>query len=79
MFPRKYFFFYETRKKRGNKKSFVNGKGVFQYSCILLRLGNTLELTHLGASLGEDTLQLEPPPSAKCGSISKRAASFGLR
>ncbi len=49
MFPRKYFFFYETRKKRGNKKSFVNGKGVFQYSCILLRLGNTLELTHLGA------------------------------
>jgi hypothetical protein len=31
------------------QKSVVNGKGVFQYSCILLRLGNTLELAHLGA------------------------------
>jgi len=72
-------FFNETRKKGGNKKSVVNGKGVFQYSCILLRFGNMLELTHLGAPPSGGHTPTGTSPSAKCGSTLKRAASFGLR
>jgi hypothetical protein len=35
IFPRKYFLFYEMRKKRGNEKRFTKGK--FLYSCVPLR------------------------------------------
>jgi hypothetical protein len=48
--------FYETGKKQGNKKRVVYEGERFQFSCILLRFGNTLGLTTSGApSSGECT------------------------
>jgi len=51
------FLFYETGKTGGNKKRVVLHEGRFLYLCLLLRFGNTLELTPLGAPC----LPLQPP------------------
>jgi hypothetical protein len=48
------FIFNETRKKQGIKRELFM-KGRFMYLCLLLRFGNTLGLTPLGA-----------PPSREC-------------
>jgi hypothetical protein len=47
-FPWKYIFFTKWEKKKEIKRKLFLCKERFQYSCILLRFGNTHVLTPLG-------------------------------
>jgi len=48
--PMEMFLFYETGKKLVNKKRVAYEGERFQYSCILLRFGNTLGAHDLGCA-----------------------------